>query len=192
MHEFDKFIINEIEKEILEKNIIEKRAENTPRPTEYQNIANQLDYARNRLKTAKKNLLNRPIQVVKEKIQYNYQKIQKLNKQLIRLPSITIQKKKLKIIYVRYADDWILLTNAKKEYTIYLKEKISTWLKTELHLTLSTEKTKITDLTKKAAKFLGFNVYIRNIVKVRKLISKTGTPYNKRVSGWNIATQSHT
>ena len=61
---------------------------------------------------------------------------------------------------VRYADDWIVVTstleNAKK-----LKKRISLFLKTHLRLELSDKKTRITNVKKKAIKFLGFQIRAR-------------------------------
>jgi len=68
------------------------------------------------------------------------------------------KKKILKLLYVRYADDWILLTNGDKEIGKRLKDKIATFLKEELELDLSDTKTYITDITKSPAKFLGFQL----------------------------------
>jgi hypothetical protein len=64
----------------------------------------------------------------------------------------------LRIFYVRYADDWILLTNADSQIAGKIKEMIATFLQTQLGATLSDKKTLITDITKEPAHFLGFEV----------------------------------
>lgn len=59
--------------------------------------------------------------------------------------------------YVRYADDWMILTES-VENAERLKRKASKYLQHKLKLTLSEEKTLITDTRVKSAKFLGFNI----------------------------------
>jgi hypothetical protein len=58
--------------------------------------------------------------------------------------------------YFRYADDWLLMTNGKREGIRNWKEKIRNFLWKELKL--QDEKTKETDLRKEPAKFLGFSL----------------------------------
>jgi group II intron reverse transcriptase/maturase len=57
--------------------------------------------------------------------------------------------------FVRYADDWVLVTNT-RENAEKLKYKISKWLKTNLKLELSEEKTLITNIHNRNIHFLGF------------------------------------
>jgi RNA-directed DNA polymerase len=45
---------------------------------------------------------------------------------------------------IRYADDWLILTNGSKAEAMRLKEEFSIFLKEELQLELSPEKTHIT------------------------------------------------
>ena len=56
---------------------------------------------------------------------------------------------------VRYADDWILITDTKAHAEKW-KRRISTHLKTHLRLSLSEEKTNITNIREKPIHFLGF------------------------------------
>lgn len=56
---------------------------------------------------------------------------------------------------VRYADDWIILTSKRYEAE-RIKKKLTKYFKYRLKLELSEEKTKITDMTKDGAEFLGF------------------------------------
>lgn len=68
---------------------------------------------------------------------------------------------------VRYADDWVLITNT-MEHAEKWKERISRYLHTNLKLSLSKEKTLITNVRKKSIRFLGFHF------KVVKGNSRTG------------------
>ena len=56
---------------------------------------------------------------------------------------------------VRYADDWVLITNSRNNAEKW-KWQISRYLKDELRLSLSEQKTMITDVRKKSIHFLGF------------------------------------
>ncbi|CEH28309.1 DNA polymerase [Aneurinibacillus migulanus] len=65
---------------------------------------------------------------------------------------------KLKPAYlVRYADDWVLITDSKSNAEKW-KKRISRYLETKLKLKLSEEKTLITNVRKKAIQFLGLNL----------------------------------
>lgn len=59
--------------------------------------------------------------------------------------------------FVRYADDWVLITNSKENAEKW-KARIGKYLNTNLKLTLSDEKTLITNVTKRPIKFLGFTL----------------------------------
>jgi RNA-directed DNA polymerase len=58
-------------------------------------------------------------------------------------------------IYVRYADDWVILCNGTRAQAEEMKGEVRDFLKSELDLTLSLEKTKITHSTE-GFKFLGY------------------------------------
>lgn len=80
----------------------------------------------------------------------------------------------LRSTYVRYADDWVFFTNANKETTLEIKEKIAEFLEEKLKLTLSPEKTQITNVKKDAVKFLGFSLgYFDQYKKIKKIHLKT-------------------
>lgn len=63
-------------------------------------------------------------------------------------------------VYVRYADDFVVLCNGTKEQAKALQEELQVFLKTQLRLDLSQEKTKITHLNE-GFDFLGFTVQRR-------------------------------
>ena len=56
---------------------------------------------------------------------------------------------------VRYADDFVIITDSRK-HAVYWKERIAEFLKSEMKLTLSPEKTLITDVRRQYIKFLGY------------------------------------
>lgn len=76
-----------------------------------------------------------------------------------------------KLTYVRYADDWIIFVRGEKTDADKVKELAAKFLKEKLGLTLSENKTKITDLYKNKANFLGFEIfYQRN--KLNRKVNK--------------------
>jgi len=83
--------------------------------------------------------------------------------------------------FVRYADDFKILCRSKDvANNIYIATK--SWLKTRLHLDISEEKSKITNLKKNASEFLGFS--IKATKKNKKLEG------NKGVKSY-FSTESH-
>jgi len=58
-------------------------------------------------------------------------------------------------VYIRYADDFVVLSNGRREEVESMKEELYNFLKQELKLNLSKEKTKVTHLND-GFKFLGF------------------------------------
>jgi len=69
-------------------------------------------------------------------------------------------------VYVRYADDFVILSNGSKEQALAMREEISNFLSQTLRLALSMEKTKVTHLDD-GFDFLGF--------QVKRSMGQTGT-----------------
>jgi hypothetical protein len=65
-----------------------------------------------------------------------------------------------RIVYQRYADDFLIGIIGSKEDSQLIKNEIGKFLSTELKLELSEEKTLITHANK-PAKFLGYDIYVR-------------------------------
>src|SRR5881296_215998 len=76
-------------------------------------------------------------------------------------------------LYVRYADDFVVLCNGTKAETLAMKEELKELLST-MGLTLSEEKTKVTHITE-GFDFLGYRV-IRSIGTKGKMIPKVLIP----------------
>lgn len=74
---------------------------------------------------------------------------------------------------IRYADDWVVLCSSKKQADTLLI-KIRKYLKHQLSLELSEEKTKITNLVEEKASFLGFEFFVepRKKGKGNKMVAK--------------------
>lgn len=162
-HEFDKFINSEFKLEVENINIQENRKEKP---------INKLYTSISKKKTKLK--LSNEIKLLKQyKIENNWEKIieqQKMVKEKIKqykeldklqkkIPTIAKSRQLIRWSYHRYADDWVLFTNANLEYVQNWKNKFSKWIESNLQLELSEEKTKITCLLEKEyAKFLGFQL----------------------------------
>lgn len=98
------------------------------------------------------------------------------------MPSIYYPKRSYFFTYVRYADDWIILSNAKQAFLNEIKNLISSWLSNNLGLTLSPDKTFVTNLIEEKAKFLGFTI---NTYRKRNLV-KDSTKQLVKTAGWNL------
>lgn len=87
-----------------------------------------------------------------------------------------------RMAYVRYADDFVIGLANNKSIALQIKNKITEFLREELHLSLNAEKTLITDIspTKHRAlknhygKFLGYKIQMHP-----GIITRTG-PYRRR------------
>nr|YP_010700355.1 putative group II intron reverse transcriptase/maturase mat7 [Flexiglena variabilis]WCH63523.1 putative group II intron reverse transcriptase/maturase mat7 [Flexiglena variabilis] len=86
---------------------------------------------------------------------------------------------KLRKFFIKYADDWILFLNSNCKIANYIKNKIKSFLKYYLKLTLSVDKTKITKLKKEPAKFLAYIIFLQKHSK----IARTAGNIAKRVTG---------
>nr|WRI02247.1 hypothetical protein [Acanthella acuta] len=63
-----------------------------------------------------------------------------------------------RVYYTRFADDWVVGVVGERTLAVRIKEEISDFLRGELKLTLSPEKTKITHLPSDVARFLGTDI----------------------------------
>lgn len=93
-----------------------------------------------------------------------------LQKEMRKTPTVIYCVKKL--YYVRYADDWLIGVHGSKQDCVLIKQNISDFLKNQLKLTLSEEKTLITHSDQKI-RFLGYDVSVSRSQELRKS-EKTG------------------
>lgn len=86
-----------------------------------------------------------------------------------KLPTHPVQETSYKAIqYVRYADDFIVGVIGSHEDAKKLKQDFTVFLKEKLGLTLSTEKTKITN-TAENARFLGYDISVSRSQDIKRL-----------------------
>jgi len=85
-------------------------------------------------------------------------KIKKFKHKLLKMPFYEPSAHKIRIFYVRYADDWIIFSNSDAQICTKMKYLIKNFLYNDLGATLSDEKTIITNMRIKAAHFLGYEL----------------------------------
>jgi group II intron reverse transcriptase/maturase len=173
MHEFDLIITKEVNSFLNQKNIIEKRIEKrieNPLAKRYNQIRGQREGLQKKIKNllSNKSELN---EYEKEKFHELLNEKRKKKSQILRLESLNRSRKTLFLSYTRYADDWIILTNANERTCQEIKKLAAKLLKEKLRLNLALDKTSITDLEKKPAKFLGFTLR-KTPSKITKRIQK--------------------
>jgi len=95
--------------------------------------------------------------------QGNTERAEELRDQFQRLPSVMANDpdyRRLK--YVRYADDFILGFDGPRSEAEAIKQQLKTFLRDELKLAMSEEKTLITHAVSEAARFLGYEIAIQH------------------------------
>ena len=94
-----------------------------------------------------------------------------------------------RIVYTRYADDFIVGIAGSEEYANTVREEIGKFLET-IGLILNVKKTKVTNIRKEPAFFLGHRILIDTSVKWTYVRSKGKTPHLKRVTGKLVSIQA--
>jgi len=174
MMEFDNFIETELTKTVEELN--QKLNGTRSFNRNYNSIRANAKKLKRELIKEKKNLTilptdskNNSVINSRKKLYTIVKKIRLNNNQKNGVSSSSPNKKILRIFYVRYADDWILLTNGSLEIAQIFKSKIATFLLDNLGLKLSEKKTIITNIAKTPAHFLGFEIRCSERGPLRRL-----------------------
>ena len=105
---------------------------------------------------------------MKTKFKYKERKIK------VRMIKKTTTLKEMYI--VRYADDFKIFTNSHKN-AIKIYHAVKGYLKNQLHLDISNEKSQITNLRKRTSDFLGFSIKV--VRKRKKYVANTHVMDNK-------------
>jgi len=118
-------------------------------------------------------------------------------RQMREMPSLDPKDENfIRIKYVRYADDWLLGIIGSRQIAEEIKEKIGAFLREELKLTLSPEKTKITHAKTEQAEFLGTLISIgrggctTSTQKVTLSTNASGRHFKRRSTGWEVIIKS--
>ena len=114
-----------------------------------------------------------------------------LGVQMRKLPSLDpMDPNFVRVRYVRYADDWVIGVTGPKRLAEEIKEKVRQFLKAKLALTLSEEKTVITNARTSDARFLGYRIRLgRSRTAEQKQTLSTnasGKNFKRRSTGMQI------
>lgn len=176
-------LMNNIINPINEKRYINKRNNKpmTQQPINplYQKEKRMRDNLKGQLKCIRRDRLG------KELYYETLSKVKKHSHNMRKINYYDPERKKIRLKYIRYADDFIILTNAPKDINLEIKHKLTSFLKEKLSLSLSNEKTKITNINQEPAHFLGFEL----MQKPTRKIARNVDGILKRTVGWamNIA-----
>lgn len=114
----------------------------------------------------------------------------RLGKQMRSLPSLdTHDPNFIRVRYVRYADDWLIGVIGSHKLAEEIKDKAGEFLKEKLALTLSQEKTKITNARTEEAEFLGYRIRKgrgRDTQKVTVSTNGSGRLFKRRSTGMEV------
>ncbi len=121
----------------------------------------------------------------------NTEEYRELGVQMRKLPSLDPKDPNfVRVHYVRYADDWVVGVTGPKRLAEEIKEKVRRFLKAKLDLTLSEEKTVITNARTSDAKFLGYRIRLgRSKTAEQKQTLSTnasGKNFKRRSTGMQI------
>lgn len=96
---------------------------------------------------------------------------------------------RIRINYIRYADDFIIGIAGPNKLAEEIKEEVAELFNT-LNLTLNDAKTKITDIKKERVIFLGYQIQISTSIKKKYVYPQGQRPTLKRVTGKGISLQA--
>uniref|UniRef100_A0A7S1N9C1 Reverse transcriptase domain-containing protein n=1 Tax=Eutreptiella gymnastica TaxID=73025 RepID=A0A7S1N9C1_9EUGL len=109
--------------------------------------------------------------------------LKRLRKERLNHPFIQETSKNIRVLYIRYADDFIVGVSGPLSLANKIKSSIGNFIKKELALELSEEKTLVTDINRKPVLFLGYNIRIDTSKKIKKVHMKGRTPFMRRTTG---------
>lgn len=177
MHEFDMHIKNKLDEIAKEKNELEQRTDVGKLTRETRRLKSRIEKSIMKIKR---------IRDEKKRSEQNYAEIRRLikltresKKRMLQIAATKGNSKTIRFAYSRYADDFIIMTNAKLNELEKVKEYATKWLKDELYFTLDREKTLLTDLNKSKARYLGFTIFRKEKRIIRK-ITKKGKTFRQR------------
>jgi len=96
----------------------------------------------------------------------------------------------VRLKYVRYADDWVIGLIGSHRLAEQVKERVRSFLQTKLRLTLSEEKTKITNARSEEAAFLGYRIRLGRSSRAKQKLTlstnSSGKMFKRRSTGMEI------
>nr|YP_010732097.1 putative reverse transcriptase and intron maturase [Massjukichlorella minus]WDY13011.1 putative reverse transcriptase and intron maturase [Massjukichlorella minus] len=120
---------------------------------------------------------------------------QELLKELKRVKSKSLKVKPYKdpeprVYFHRYADDFIIGIAGSRNLADSIKTECTNYLMENLQLTLNEEKTKVTNMRKVPAVFLGYEILIHTSEKIKYVYEKGKRPFKKRTTGKFVKLQA--
>jgi group II intron reverse transcriptase/maturase len=113
-----------------------------------------------------------------------------LTKEMRKLPSADPNDEGfVRLRYIRYADNWVVGVIGSHELAEEIKEKIGQFVKSKLNLTLSQEKTRITNAKSEETEFLGYRIRLGRSAKEQKVTRSTngsGRVFRRRSTGMQV------
>ncbi len=125
----------------------------------------------------------------------NSPKYREITSTLRTTPStLTADPNFIRIKYLRYADDWIIGIQGPWSLAEHIKDDIQAFLSNELNLTLSEEKTHITQARKEQAFFLGtiLQIGVNGEPKLVTTTNRSGKLFKRRSTGWETVMKAPT
>jgi len=118
------------------------------------------------------------------------EEFRRLGTQMRNLPSLdTRDPNFVRMKYVRYADDWLIGVIGNHELAEEIKNRVGAFLKDKLALTLSQDKTRITNARMEEAEFLGYRIRrgrARDSQKVTASTNGSGRQFKRRSTGMEV------
>jgi group II intron reverse transcriptase/maturase len=143
---------------------------------------------RARRRSAEYHRLNVAVSTAKKRARQNgnWSQYKALKKASLVTPSVDHQDSSYRrLFYVRYADDFLLGIIGTKDDAAALRSWLETFLRDELHLELSVEKTLITHATKRV-RFLGYDVRRWTGVRIVRFITPTHGTVTRRTGPYQL------
>jgi group II intron reverse transcriptase/maturase len=159
-------------KRILEKYMLKNREKKRKTTTSYNENSTNMSKVKEEISTC--------VDPLNRKLLTSH--LRRLKRQRVKIQAYQTDSLPISIRYVRYTDDWIVGINGPRKLAETVKSEIAEFLKQELHLDLSAEKTKITYLKKDIGLFLGYQLRVDESKKITTLKNKAGMYYTKRTT----------
>ena len=164
-HEIDEYIQEIIVPRIEKENISEGRKKRAT-TKDYRRLSKHISKINIEIRKLKEKIENiykdddnagEEIGEITELIRNKLKEQKEQRKERGKIQSTDTERRIIRIGYVRYADDWVILTN-NVNVAVDLVKELKTVIYEKLKLELSEQKTKVTDLRKEHMKFLGFQL----------------------------------
>lgn len=115
----------------------------------------------------------------------NAEEVAELARMMRKIPAMdTNDPNFCRVNYIRYADDWIVGVSGPRDVALKIREKVGVFLKENLKLDLSIEKTHIRHARTEDAFFLGTNLRNQSVETQKvSLATRNGQTYRQRSTG---------